>query len=60
MFSGLPDIKDKFFSLKFTNLPSLAAIGLVEEEILFLIFHVTPCNHVVRESCDIMDEFPSL
>ena len=44
-----------------TTLPSLVAIGLAEEEIfsLFLVCRVTSGDFVVRESCDIMGEFPS-
>ena len=30
----------------------------LREKILFFVFHIISCHFVVRESCDIMDEFP--
>ena len=34
-------------------------IGVVEEDTLFLVCHVTSCDFVVRELSSIMVEFPS-
>ena len=57
---GLYDSMDGFLAPKATTLPSLVIIGVEEEDILsFLIYHMTSCDHVIRESLDFIMSFAS-
>ena len=57
---GLYDSMDGFLAPKATTLPSLVIISVVEEDILsFLIYYMTSCDHVIRESLDFIMSFAS-